>query len=62
MYIYNYFIILLGVCVSYDTLFDAIHDAKKLKIYSQYDSRFDNYVYTHTNILFQLSIENEIQN
>ena len=27
MYIYNYFIILLGVCVSYDTLFDAIHDA-----------------------------------
>ena len=29
MYIYNYFIILLGVCVSYDTRFDTIHDTKK---------------------------------
>ena len=39
MYIYNYFIILLGVCVSYDTRFNTIHDTKKSKI----DSRFDNY-------------------
>ena len=39
MYIYNYFIILLGVCVSYDTRFDTIHDTKKSKI----DSRFDHY-------------------
>ena len=49
MYIYNYFIILLGVCVSYDTRFDTIHDAEKSKINSRYDSRFDNYalgVYT----------------
>ena len=42
MYIYNYFIILLGVCVSYDTRFDTIHDTKKSKI----DSRFDNYGYS----------------
>ena len=33
MYIYNYFIILLGVCVSYDAQFDMIHDTKKIKIY-----------------------------
>ena len=39
MYIYNYFIILLDVCLSYDTQFDTIHDTEKLKI----DSRFDNY-------------------
>ena len=45
MYIYNYFIILLGVCVSYDTRFDMIHNTKKSKINSQYDSRFDNYDY-----------------
>ena len=32
MYIYNYFIILLGVCVSYDTRFDTIHDVEKSKI------------------------------
>ena len=43
MYIYYYFIILLGVCVSYDTRFDMIHDTEKLKIDSQYDSQFDNY-------------------
>ena len=43
MYIYNYFIILLGVCVSYDTRFDTIHDAEKSKINSRYDSQFDNY-------------------
>ena len=43
MYIYNYFIILLGVCVSYDTRFDTIHDVEKSKIDSRYDSRFDNY-------------------
>ena len=42
MYIYNYFIILLGVCVSYDTRFDTIHDKKKSKIDSRYDSRFKN--------------------
>ena len=29
MYIYNYFIILLDVCVSYDIRFDTIHDTKK---------------------------------
>ena len=29
MYIYNYFIILLGVYVSYDAQFDTIHDTKK---------------------------------
>ena len=41
MYIYNYFISLLGICVSCDTrleLFDTIHDTKKLKIDSRYDS------------------------
>ena len=43
MYIYNYFIILLGVCVSYDTRFDTIHDTEKSKIDLLYDSRFDNY-------------------
>ena len=43
MYIYNYFIILLDVCVSYDTQFDTIHDTEKLKIDSRYNSRFDNY-------------------
>ena len=32
MYIYNYFIILLGVCVSYDTRY------KKIKNDSRYDS------------------------
>ena len=45
MYIYNYFIILLDVCVSYDTRFDTIHNTKKLKIDSWYDLRFDNYDY-----------------
>ena len=45
MYIYNYFIILLDVCVSYDTRFDTIHNTKKLKINSRYDLRFDNYDY-----------------
>ena len=50
MYIYNYFIILLGVCVSYDTRFDTIHDTKKSKIDSRYDSWFDNYA-TTTRIL-----------
>ena len=43
MYIYNYFIILLGVCVSYDTRFDKIHDTEKSKIDSRYNLRFDNY-------------------
>ena len=43
MYIYNYFIILLGVCVSYDIRFNTIHDPEKPKIDSQYDSQFDNY-------------------
>ena len=43
MYIYNYFIILLGVCVSYDTRIDMIHDIEKSKIDSRYNSRFDNY-------------------
>ena len=43
MNIYNYFIILLRVCVSYDTQFDMIHDIEKSKIDSRYDSRFDNY-------------------
>ena len=38
MYIYNYFIILLDVCVSYDTRFDTIHNIQKLKINSWYDS------------------------
>ena len=42
VYLY-YFIILLGVCVSYDIQFDMIHDTKKSKIDSRYDSRFDNY-------------------
>ena len=31
MNIYNYFIILLGVCVSYDTRFNTIHDKKNQK-------------------------------
>ena len=44
MYIYNYFIILLGICVSYDIRFDTIHNTKKSKIDSRYDSRFDNFV------------------
>ena len=39
MYIYNYFIILLRVCVSYDTRFDTIHDIEKAKIDLRYDSR-----------------------
>ena len=43
MYIYNYFIILLGVCVSYNTRFNTIHNTKKSKIDSRYDSRFDDY-------------------
>ena len=47
MYIYNYFIILLGVCVSYDTRFDMIHDIEKSKIDSRHDSRFDNYEWWH---------------
>ena len=38
MYIYNYFIILLGVCVSYDIQFNTIHDTKKSKIDSRYNS------------------------
>ena len=47
MYIYNYFIILLDVCVSYDIRFDTIHDTKKKKkIDLQYDSRLDNYAHT----------------
>ena len=50
MYIYNYFIILLGVCVSYDTRFDTIHDTKKSKIDSQYDSRFNNYAILFSEI------------
>ena len=32
MYIYNYFIILLGVWVSYNIRFDTIQDTKKSKI------------------------------
>ena len=36
MYIYNYFIILLGACVSYKTRFDTIHDTEKSKINSRY--------------------------
>ena len=43
MYIYYYFIILLDVCVSYDTRFDTMHDTKKSKIDLRYDSQFDNY-------------------
>ena len=43
MYIYNYFIILLSICVSYDTQFDTIHDTEKSKIDSRYDLRFNNY-------------------
>ena len=39
MYIYNFLLIILSVCVSYDT----IHDIEKLKIDSRYNSRFDNY-------------------
>ena len=31
MYIYNYFTILLGGCIFYDTRFDMIHDTKKKK-------------------------------
>ena len=31
MYIYNYFTILLGGFLFYDTLFDTIHDTKKKK-------------------------------
>ena len=50
MYIYNYFIILLGVCVSYDTQFDTIHGTEKSKINSQYDLRFDNY-YSHQQLV-----------
>ena len=41
MYIYNYFIILLGVCISYDIQFDTIHDIEKID--SRYNSQFDNY-------------------
>ena len=37
MYIYNYFIILLGVCVSYDTQFNTMHDTEKSKIDSRYN-------------------------
>ena len=33
MYIYNYFTILLGGCVFYDTRFDTIHDTKKKSIH-----------------------------
>jgi len=33
MYIYNYFTILLGGCVFYDTQFDTIHDTKKKSIH-----------------------------
>ena len=36
MYIYNYFIILFSICVSYDTQFNTIHDTKKSKIDSRY--------------------------
>ena len=43
IYIYNYFIILLDVCVSYGTQFDTIYNTKKSKIDSRYDSRFDSY-------------------
>ena len=43
MYIYNYFIILLGICVSYDIQFNTIHDTKKSKIDLRYDSQFDSY-------------------
>ena len=43
MYIYYYFIILLGVYVSYDTHFDTIHDTEKLNFDSRYNSQFDNY-------------------
>ena len=32
MYIYNYFIILLGVCVFYNTWFNTIHDTEKKKL------------------------------
>ena len=46
MYIYNYFIIFLGVCVSYNTRFDTIHGTEKSKI----DSRFDNY-YSHQQLV-----------
>ena len=47
MYIYNDFIILLGVCVSYDTQFDTIHDIEKSKI----DSRFNNHGRHHRFML-----------
>ena len=50
MYIYNYFIIFLGVCVSYNTRFDTIHGTEKSKIDSQYDLRFDNY-YSHQQLV-----------
>ena len=40
-----FFIILLGVCVSYDTQFDIMHDTEKSKIDLQYDSQFDNYAF-----------------
>ena len=68
MYIYNYFIILLGVYVSYDTQFDTIHDTKKSKIDSRYNSQVDNYV--HENEFkcfskigdFNLELQNKIFN
>ena len=43
MYIYNFYKILLNVCIPYDTQYDTIHDTKKLKIDSRYDSHFNNY-------------------
>ena len=43
MYINNYFIILLGICVFYNIRFDIIHDTKKSKADTRYDLRFDNY-------------------
>ena len=46
MYIYYYFIILLGVYVFYNSRFDTIYDTEKLNFDSRYDSRFDNYAHT----------------
>ena len=40
--------ILLDVCVSYDTRFDTIHNIEKSKIDSRYNSRFDNYSWDHS--------------
>ena len=57
MYIYNYFIILLGVGVSYNIRFNTIQDTKKSKIDLWYDSRFDNYASKNFNIWIQKTFE-----